>query len=539
MESVPDGLAGGLLAGVNPLAGLYAYLFGLVGAALVTSSSFMAVQATGAMSLVVADTGLGARPDPERALFTLSAVTGVVLIVAGLLKAGRLLRFVPTAVMTGFMTAVGVNIVLGQLANFTGYASAAGNRVLRALDTLTHPGRIDLATLIVGVVTVAGILLLQRTRLGALGLVVAIVVGSLLALGIDSWWGRHVQRLSDIAAVPRTLPAPVLPVWTDVPALIVPALSLAFIAMVQSAGVSAVLPTPDGRPANASQDFIGQGAGNIVSGLFRGMPVGGSMSASALVVQAGARTRLALLIAGGVMAVVVLTLAGVVGAVAMPALAALLMVVGVATIKPPQIRSVIKSGPFQTAALAVTFVLTLLIPVEYAVLVGVGFAIVMHVAEQSNRLRLRRLLLTEGGRIREVDPPAELPPGQVLVLQPYGSLFFASAPTFEQALPTPEADGSPAVVVLRLRGVDQLGLAALEVLRRYAQSLLTAGSTLKLVVTDDAVRAQLDAAGVSALIGSSNVYRGSEWQGETVRRAYDDGVREIAASRPPGGSTHR
>ncbi len=115
IESVPDGLAIGLLAGVNPVAGIYAFLFGLAGAALATSSSFMAVQATGAMALIVSDTDLGTRPDPDRALFTLAMLTGVFMVIAGLLKGGRMLRFVPTAVMVGFVTAVGVNIVLGQL----------------------------------------------------------------------------------------------------------------------------------------------------------------------------------------------------------------------------------------------------------------------------------------------------------------------------------------------------------------------------------------------------------------------------------------
>jgi sulfate permease, SulP family len=181
VESVPDGLAAGLLAGVNPLAGLYAYLFGMVGAAFVTSSTFMAVQATGAMSLVVADAGLGSAPDPERAVFTLAVLTGVVMIAAGLLRGGALLRFVPTAVMTGFVTAVGVNIVLGQLGSLTGTEPEGANRVLKTVDLLLHPGRIDIASLVVGLVTMAGIVLLQRTRLGAMGLVVAVVIGSALA----------------------------------------------------------------------------------------------------------------------------------------------------------------------------------------------------------------------------------------------------------------------------------------------------------------------------------------------------------------------
>ena len=84
VESVPDGLAGGLLAGVNPVYGLYAYMYGTFTGGLFTSSSFMAVQATGAMAIVVADVGVvHSSDDPGRMLFTLSIVTGIVMLLAG------------------------------------------------------------------------------------------------------------------------------------------------------------------------------------------------------------------------------------------------------------------------------------------------------------------------------------------------------------------------------------------------------------------------------------------------------------------------
>jgi SulP family sulfate permease len=88
VETVPDGLASGLLAGVNPVYGLYACLFGMVGGALFTSTASMAIQATGAMAIIVGDIDLGASDDPARSLFTLSIVTGVVMLIAGLLRLG-------------------------------------------------------------------------------------------------------------------------------------------------------------------------------------------------------------------------------------------------------------------------------------------------------------------------------------------------------------------------------------------------------------------------------------------------------------------
>ncbi|HET8988378.1 MAG TPA: SulP family inorganic anion transporter [Humibacillus sp.] len=535
IESVPDGLASGLLAGVNPLAGLYAYLFGMVGAAFVTSSTFMVVQATGAMSLVVADAGLGSRPDPERALFTLAVLTGVVMIAAGLLRGGTLLRFVPTAVMTGFVTAVGVNIVLGQLGSLTGAELEGANRVVKTIDLLLHPGRIDVATLVVGLVTMAGIVLLQRTRLGAMGLVVAVVVGSALAAWFRWAFGAQLQIVSDIADVPHALPVPALPSLSDVPYLIIPALSLAFIGLVQGAAVSAGVPNPDGRASDPSRDFIGQGIGNVVAGLFRGMPVGGSMSGSALVSASGARSRLALVCAGAVMAVVVLLFADVVGLVAMPALAALLMIVGAGAIKPDRVRSVVKTGQLPTVVLAVTFVLTLVVPVQYAVLLGVALAIVLHVVEQSNRVRVTRLLIEDDGRMREVEPPPTVPPHEVVILQPYGSLFFASAPTLRDRLPVSDDESRGSVVILRMRGVDEIGLSLIGVLREYAATLAAHDCSLVLTIGNDRVLGQLRHEGLVAALGEGSVYMGTEWRGETVRRAYREALERVdtRGNRPP------
>jgi SulP family sulfate permease len=526
VESVPDGLASGLLAGVNPVSGLYAYLFGMVGAAAFTSSTFMAVQSTGAMALVVADTDLASRPDPDRALFTLAVLTGLVMVAAGLLGGGRLLRFVPTAVMTGFVTAVGVNIVLGQLANLTGYEGQGANRVLRALDVLLHPGRLDPASLLVGLLTIALILLLERTRLGSLGLVVAVVIGSLLAFVLDR---ATVAVVSDLAELPRALPAPRLPVASDVLVLLVPALSLAFVGLVQGAAVSAGLPNPDGRRANISRDFVGQGAGNVVAGLFQGMPVGGSMSASALVHAAGARTRTALFVAGVTMAVVILALGDLVAHVAMPSLAALLIIVGVRTIKPAAVLSVVRTGTLQATVLTVTFVLTLVVPLQYAVLTGVGLAIVLHVAQQSNRLTLRAVDLSDPHRYREQDPPAEVVGNSVQVLQPYGSLFFASAPVLEALLPAVTPRSAGAVVIIRLRGLDHLGLSLVDVLGRYGRDLAAQGATLKLVLSGDRVVRQARAEGLVDQLGEEHVYVGTEWLGETVRRAYADAHRQVDA----------
>ena len=266
----------------------------------------------------------------------------------------------------------------------------------------------------------------------------------------------------------------------------------------------------------------------MAAGLLQGMPVGGSLSASALNKAAGARSRQAPLIAGLVMVVVIVVFGDAIGHVAMPALAGLLILIGVRTIKPADLLSVWRTGTVQKAVLVVTFALTMVIPLQYAVLVGVGLSVVLYVVRQSNGVTVRRWVYDEEGHVIEVDPPAELPPGEVVVLQPYGSLFFAAAPVFEAALPAVVEQSRHTVVILRLRGRSDLGTTFMDVVLRYAVSLQEADSKLVIVSDSDRILEQLVVTNITATIGASNVYAGDERVGATVLRAYEDAVRWVS-----------
>jgi SulP family sulfate permease len=527
VESVPDGLAGGLLAGVNPVFGLYAYMVGTFTGALFTSSAFMGIQATGAMAMVIADIPeVHTGGNEMSALFTLSILVGLVMLVAGLFKLGSLLRFVSNAVMVGFLNAVGVNIILGQLDNFTGYEAEGSNRVVRAFDLLLNLGQVHLATVAVGIATIVLIITLERTRLGPLGLVVAVIVGSAIA----PLFGWDVLQLGDIADIPRSLPLPMLPEIGLIPALIAPAIALAFVGLVQGAGISANFPNPDGKYPDASQDFIGQGAANVASGFFQGMPVGGSMSATSLVKTAGAKSRQANLIAGLVIAVVVVVFGWAVGYISMAALAGLLIIVGFRTIKPDSIKAVWRTGAVPATVMTVTFVLTMLIPLTNAVLAGVGISVILYVVQVSNKVQIKRWVADDQGRMREVDPPSTVGEKEVLILQPYGSLFFAAAAIFEEALPEVTEESRDSVVILRLRGKSDLGSTFMEVLFRYAKALQQAECKLMIVSASDQVLDQLRVTGVATVLGSENLYPADEYLGKTVARALADAEEWVASN---------
>ncbi len=519
IESVPDGLAQGFLAFVNPVFGLYGYMIGTFTGAFFTSSTYMTIQATGAMALVVAS--VPQTQDPvygDQAVFMLAILTGLVMLAAGLFKFGSLIRFVPNAVMTGFVNAVALLIILGQLGDFTGYSASGANKITQTFNLFANLDQIHLQTLMVGLVTIFLIITLEKTRLGPLGLVVAMIVASLLP-SLFGWDG--VMLLNDIVDVPSSLPRLVMPAFNLALVLLVPAFSLAFVGLMQGASISQSYINPDGDYPDASGDFVGQGVANIASGLFQGMPVGGSFSATSLVTNAGAKSRFANIFAGLVMAVVIVLFGSSIGYIAMPAMAGLLIVIGFRTFKPDQVEMVWKTGRVQQMVMGITFVASLVIPLQYAVLVGVSMSLLLFVIQQSNKITVKEWVPTENVLPLEQDAPEIVPANRPIVLVTYGSLFFATAPLFEEQLPTVAEETKNTAVIINLRKSSDLGSTFLKVLDRYAADLEAHDSVLMLAGVLPEVVAQFEKTGLMRKIGRENVFVEGAVIGQSVLAAWD------------------
>ncbi len=520
VESIPDAMASGVLAGVNPIFALYAVMLATPVGVLFSSSVFMSVQTTSAMSLVVADVPQVHEGETAAgALFMLTIMAGVIMLAAGLLKLGSFLRYVPNAVLTGFINGVAVLIILGQLGDLTGTSPTGANKVVQTWDLISNWTLIDVRSLAVGLLAIILIVALQNTRLKSWGMVVALVAASLL-VPLFAW--DTVAVVSDIADIPDSLPLPKMPAFSVIPALILPAISLAFVGLVQGAGISQSYTNPDGEYPKASGDFVGQGAANVTAGIFGGMPVGGSLSATALVRNAGARSRFANIFAGLTIALMLLLLGDLVGQLAMPSLAGLLIVVGFQTLKPHKIDLVLRTGRTQAVILTTTFVFTLVIPLQYAVLLGIVLSVLLYFVKQSNSMKLEEWVYTPGQPLpTEQDPPAELGVDHATVLTPYGSTMFATARLLKDQLPAVTDDTSHAVVILNLRQHDELGSTFLAMLERYSESLRDHDSKLVLAEVGPTLYDQLQKTGRLQTLRARNVFRAGDAVGASVIEALD------------------
>jgi SulP family sulfate permease len=491
--SVPDGLASAALAGVNPVYGLYTSIVGTIGGSLLASAQLMLVATTSASALA-AGQAIAAYPAAQRepALFLLVVLTGLFLALFGLLRLGRLIRFVSHAVMTGFLIGVAVVLILDQMAPLVGFSPQGGNEIMQSLDLLAHVTRFSLPTMLTGGLALALMVGLGRTRLATLSSLVALVVPSLL-VALLGW--ASVQRVSDVSPIPRGIPALTLPDLTLItPELLLAALALAVVIAVQGAGVSQSVENPDGSPISASRDMIAQGVANVASGLFSGIPAGGSVGQTALNESVGARSRWAGVLGGVWMLVIVLLVPGLVGQVPMTVLAAQMIMAGISAIDFREARSIWNTGGAARWSILVTFLATLVLSIPVAVAAGVLVTVVLYLASSASDVTVRALVPRADGRFAESIPPARLPGNAVTVLDVYGSLFFAGARTLGEALPSPAGATRP-VVVLRLRGRTQVGATLIEVLDTYADALAAVGGRLYLSGVDKQTTAQLRSAG--------------------------------------------
>jgi sulfate permease, SulP family len=515
IDSVTGGMANALLAGVNPMYGLYTVLAATPIGALFSSSVFMNIDSTGALA-AAAGSFLVIVPEAERpaALAMLTLLTGVFMLAAGLLKLGFLTRFISNAVLRGFITGIGVNIILGQLGDFTGYSSSYSNKVVKAIDTLMNLNQVDLQVLLVSMTTLVLAVVLDRTKLYKFSMLIALVAGTLLVPLLSL---TTVPLVSSMGDLPSTLPRPVLPDFSYFSLMLAPAFSLTIIALAQSAGISQAVPNPDGEYPDASRDFTGQGAANLAGSLIQGLPAGGSLGGTTYLIKLGARSRWASFIIAISAAAIILMFSSQIGRIPLSALSALLMYVGYQTINVRDIRLIWRTNPSSRALMIYTFLVTLFLPLQEAIFFGVALSFAVFAFKESENTTIVALETDAEGYPVESPVPAVLPDNKVTFLKIYGSLFFAGAKNFEEDLPDVDKTHN-AVVILNLRGYNELGATFITVLERFAKALQKNDNTLMLVNVSPQVYTQLVNTNRLRVLGEENVFQLSA-HGETTRQA--------------------
>lgn len=517
LGSVPDGMASSVLAGVNPIHGLYASFAGPIAGGFTASTKRMVIATTTAAALATGG-ALESIPAADRtgALFLLTALAGGLMVLAGLLRLGRYTRFVSHSVMLGFLTGVAFNMIFGQLPDLTGVPAEGDTAITKATYVVLHPGQIQLASLLTGLAAIAIVAAMSRTRYAPYGAVLGLVIPTTIA----ALAGAEIALVKDTGEIPTGLPLPGLPSLSYLtPDLVIAALAIAVIVLIQGAGVAEAAPNLDASRSDTNRDFIAQGAGNLASGLFQGQPVGGSVSQTALNIASGARTRWASIFSGLWMALILVAFSGAVGKVAMTTLAGMLIFAAVDSLRAGEALTVYRTGMESKIAMITTFVATLLLSIPAAVGIGVALSLLLQLNQEAMDLTVVRLTPTEDGRTMEGPVPTRAISGEVLVLDIHGSLLYAGSRTLEVRLPDPDGCHR-AVVVLRLRGRSRLGSTFFAVITDYAARLGEGGGRLYLTGVGSTLLEQMRSARILDDTPGLVVVAGTEVVGDSTRDAY-------------------
>ena len=522
IASVPDGMASAVLVGVNPVYGLYASMAGPIGGGLGVSIRLMVVTTTTAAALAAGSTlsGFSGADRPE-ALFVLSALAGLMMMIAaGVLRWGRFTRFVSVSVLTGFLSGVAVNIILGQLGDLLGSPQKGSPAGVKAFNVVTHPSEMSLTAAAVGISALVLMVVLSRTRIASVASLVALAIPTLLSLGASG-----LVRVEDSGKIPSGIPTPHLPHLSLLSSLdlIAGAAAVAMIVLVQGTGVAESAPNADGSPSDANRDFIAQGIGNLASGLFRGQPVGGSVGQTALNVTAGGRSRWASIFSGLWMLLILVLFSGVVGEIPIPTLAAVLIFAAASSLRLGRIETVIRTGLPSQVAFFATLAATLFLPVTAAVGIGVGLSLLLQVNQEAVDLTVVRLTHVENGSL--VNPGTSDASSREVTVLDVTEACCSRRPHIRRDCPTRPDRAARGRAPC---GRTSLGATGFIVLADYAEQLHSDGGHLFLSGVGPDLLEQLRHTHRVDLRDAVTVIPASETILESTQKAYDDAEEWLA-----------
>lgn len=459
---IPQALAYAVIAGVDPVYGLYAAVAAPVAGALVGSSPYLQTGPVAVTALLTFG-ALAPLAEPRSLEFAglaalLAILVGVVRVGIGLVGAGPIAYLMSQPVVVSFTSAAALIIISTQVPGLVGIDAPDGNPVAAAATVLADPSAWSPTDVAVGLLAAA--VLLGARRLSPLvPAALVVVVGGIAWSHLTSYDGDVVGRIVVELRAPTGLSL------AAAGSLLVPAVVIAVVGFAEPASIARRYAAMDRQPWDADREFVGQGLANLAAGAAGGIPVGGSFSRTALNRVSGARTRWSGFLTG-LLVLAALPFVDVLAALPVAVLSGL--VIG-AVVPLVDVRALLAywawSKP-QLAVAAVTAVSTLVLAprVERGVLLGVAAALAVHLWREMH-----------------VPVPTTLDQG-VLHLRPAGVLYFGSVPAVERAV-NAEIAAHPDVdrVVLHLDAVGRLDLTGALMLRDLFEDAQAAGRAFEIV----------------------------------------------------------
>ena len=377
---LPQGVAFATLAGLPPQYGLYAAMLPCIVAALFGSSRLMVTGPANAISLttmaLIAPLALPGSPDYVRLVLTLSFLVGALQLMLGLARVGAIVERVPHSVVVGFTTGAALLIMVNQLAPALGLQLPRASSVWAQLKAVAqHLGQAQPMAVLVAAATVAMALLARPLNRWVPAMLIAVLAGTLvaklLAWAVPAW-----PALVTVQALPGPLPPlswPDLSIDT-VRSLFGATLVMTLLALTEATAIAKAVARQYRDTLDGNREFIGQGLANLAGSFFSSMPASGSFNRSGVNVEAGARTPLAAVSAAVLLVAILSFVAPLAHWLPLAVIAGLLCVVAWGLVNLHEIRLLWQDEPVDRVALVTTFIATLTLSLEWAILLGLATA---------------------------------------------------------------------------------------------------------------------------------------------------------------------
>lgn len=505
--AIPVSLAYAGLAGLPPQVGVYGYMLGGLGYALLGSSRQLAIGPTSALSLMIAGTvGAMAGGDPLRyaQIASLAAFTVALLcLLAWALRLSALVKLISDSILVGFKAGAGLTIIMTQLPSLVGVAGGGHNFFERAAILVGQSGDASLVVLVIGVVAIVLLALGERIFPGR---PVALCVVA-FAIVVASGFGLPALGVPTTGEIPAGLPSlggPALRL-RDIEGILPLAAGCLLLAYIESVSAAAAFAAKHGYALDPRQELLGIGAANLAAALWHGFPVAGGLSQTAVNDKAGARSPIALVFASIALAVCLLFLTGFLANLPKAVLAAVVLTAVISLLDLPAMLHMWRVSRLDFYAAVIALSGVLLLGILQGILLATVASLLMLLARMSrpNVAFLGRIPGTNAFSDLARHPDNELLAG-VIAFRPEASLIYVNADVVFETVMRRLRLFDPAkirLVVCDLSAAPHADLAGSRMLRNMHKELAARGISLRIIGAHGRVRDLLRADGIGELVG--------------------------------------
>lgn len=464
--ALPLSIALALASGVGPEQGIYTAIIAGFIISFLGGSSVQIAGPTAAFATIVA--GIVAE-NGMSGLATATILAGIILIVMGLLRFGSLIKFIPYTITVGFTAGIAVTIVIGQLKDFFGITYAQGTQAVETMEKLkadvAFAGTVNWQAVIVGVVCLAVLIVWPKISEKIPGSLIVVIVGIVMVKEI----GMHVNTIGDLYTISNALPKPVMPDFSleTVGRMLPDAFTIAILAAIESLLSCVVADGMVNSRHRSNMELVAQGAGNIGSALFGGIPATGAIARTAANIKNGGRTPVAGMVHAIVLLLVLVVLMPYAALIPMPTIAAILFMVAYNMCQWRTFVHLVKTAPkSDIIVLVLTFALTVIFDLVVAIEIGMILACLLLLRRMSEESEVKSWKYIED----ENDPDSIMlrkVPKHVRVYEISGPMFFGAA----DRIATISVKDFTRCLVIRMRAVNALDATAMHSLEELYDKL--------------------------------------------------------------------